>query len=366
MARSGYVSATFMHGGKKYYVYGHSKEEAQRKAGKKLAMLEAGIKEYKSAMTVSKWADEWVESYKEGTVGDAWLNEIKGIIKNYIDPSIGKRMLCDVKPMDISKMYNSYSYLSDSHGKKIVQITRQIFNTAEENDLIGKSPARNVKAPKWTIKTGYRAITEEERALTIRTAMKYPGDGLFFLIMLYCGLRPQEVAALKMRDYDPSCKTIRVVSARKADGSIGAPKSRAGSRVVPVPDVLADILDGLPRKPDELVVTSAQGKPLTKTTQKRMWHRFCRKMDIENGAELFRNAVVKSTLADDLEPYCYRHTYCTDLQDAGVPVTVASRLMGHSSISVTANIYTHHSEGSFEDARKKINDLHDRQRGPEE
>lgn len=83
-------------------------------------------------------------------------------------------------------------------------------------------------------------------------------------------------------------------------------------------------------------------------------------MDIENGAKLFRGGVVESTLADDLRPYFYRHTYCTDLQDAGVPITVAQRLMGHSDIKMTAQIYTHHTDRSFEDARDKINALHER------
>ena len=60
--------------------------------------------------------------------------------------------------------------------------------------------------------------------------------------------------------------------------------------------------------------------------------------------------------ADDLEPYCYRHTYATDLRDAGVPITVAAKLMGDSSIAVVADIYTHQTQAAFEDARSKINE----------
>ncbi len=39
--------------------------------------------------------------------------------------------------------------------------------------------------------------------------------------------------------------------------------------------------------------------------------------------------------------YCLRHTFATDLQRAGVPLNVAKELMGHSDITVTANVYTH-------------------------
>ena len=73
------------------------------------------------------------------------------------------------------------------------------------------------------------------------------------------------------------------------------------------------------------------------------------------GAKLYRNKITISAVADDLEPYCLRHTYCTDLQDAGVPINVAKYLMGHSDISTTANIYTHITEETIQEAAKKIN-----------
>ena len=56
----------------------------------------------------------------------------------------------------------------------------------------------------------------------------------------------------------------------------------------------------------------------------------------------------------DLTPYCLRHTYCTDLQNAGVPINVAKYLMGHSDIRVTANIYTHHTEDVSKSAIKAM------------
>lgn len=60
-------------------------------------------------------------------------------------------------------------------------------------------------------------------------------------------------------------------------------------------------------------------------------------------------------VADDLVPYCFRHTFCTDLQDAGVPINVARDLMGHSDISITAKIYTHQTDIAFNAAREAMN-----------
>lgn len=356
MARKGYVSSTFTFDGKRYYAYGKDQAEADKKASAKLALLEAGVKKKKrTAITVEDWSRQWLEDYKRGTVGEAWYKQIESTVNIYIIPEIGSYRLSDVLPKDITRMLNSNAHLSKSHGSKLIQIIRQIFDSAEENELIDKSPARHVKLPKFKEKVGYRTITDEERALTLKTAEKYPEEGLFFLIMLYTGCRPQEVCRLKMRNYDKETRVLTVNTALKADGTTGAPKSKSGIREIPVPDVLGEKLDALKKKPNDLIVTSAEGKPLLKTSRKRLWHKFKRHMEIENGAELFRGAVINPNLPEDLKPYCYRHTYCTDLQDAGVPVTVAYRLMGHANISITAEIYTHHSKKSFEDARKKIN-----------
>ena len=356
MARKGYVASTFTYDGKRYYAYGKDQAEADKNAAAKLALLKAGVKKKKATpLTVEKWSKQWLRDYKFGTVGDAWYKQIESIVDNYIIPEIGIYRLSDVLPKDITRMLNDHADLSRSHGAKLIQIIRQIFDSAEENELIDKSPARHIKPPKFKEKVGYRTITDEERRLTISTAEKYPDEGLFFLIMLYTGCRPQEVCRLHMRDYDKENRILTVETALKADGSTGAPKSKAGIREIPVPDLLCDKLDALHKRPGDLIVTTAEGNPLLKTSRKRLWNRFKRHMEIENGAELFRGAVINPTLPEDLKPYCYRHTYCTDLQDAGVPVTVAYRLMGHANISITAEIYTHHSKQSFEDARKKIN-----------
>lgn len=360
MARPGYFKKTFTINGKQYTAYGHDHDEAVAKAAIKKAEIEGKLKVQEIARnnyTVEKWSSEWLEKYKKGTTGEAWYKSIEGIVNNYIDPAIGDMMIKDVRPADLNALLNANTNLSVSHGKKILQIIRQIFDAAEENNLIGKNPAQRLKLPKtYQDEKPRRSITDDERAITIKTAEKYPDEGLFFLIMLYCGCRPQEVARLLYGDYDKKTRTLHVKRARKASGETGTTKSKSGVREIPVPDVLADKLDVLKKKKTDLICTSAQGKPLTKTSQKRLWHRFRRHMDIENGAELFRNHVVESTLNDDLEPYCYRHTYATDLRDAGVPITVAAKLMGDSSINVVADIYTHHTEEAVEDARAKMNE----------
>lgn len=64
-------------------------------------------------------------------------------------------------------------------------------------------------------------------------------------------------------------------------------------------------------------------------------------VDLHMGAEEQDGKIVHHAIAPDLTLYCLRHTFCTDLQRAGVAINIAKELMGHSSIAVTADIYTH-------------------------
>ena len=61
-----------------------------------------------------------------------------------------------------------------------------------------------------------------------------------------------------------------------------------------------------------------------------------------------------SVLDKDITLYYLRHTYCTDLQKAGVPINIARYLMGHSDISTTTKIYTHSGEDDATKAKENI------------
>ncbi len=90
------------------------------------------------------------------------------------------------------------------------------------------------------------------------------------------------------------------------------------------------------------IVTRTDGKQMDAPARAKLWTKFKHDLNIEMGARVYRNQVLPPyPVAPDLEPYCFRHTFCTDLQKRGVDIRVAQVLMGHGSIAMTANIYTH-------------------------
>jgi integrase len=117
----------------------------------------------------------------------------------------------------------------------------------------------NVKVP--TVEPHERrALTEEEIDLVNRT---WHGHrmGHAVMIMMYCGLRRGEVLALTWKDIDLEKKVLQVnksVQMFKNQPQIKKPKSKAGTREIPIPNILIDILRDFPRD-HPLVCPDAKG-----------------------------------------------------------------------------------------------------------
>ena len=166
-------------------------------------------------------------------------------------------------------------------------------------------------------------------------------------MILYCGLRPSEAQALQWKDIDSKRLTISVSKSMKRDGSIGPPKTPSAYRDIPIPSFLVSLFKKA--QPFDYLF------PLSLTWRRRMWDNVKREMNLAMGCHTYRNKLVPPyPLADDFTLYNLRHTYCTDLERKGVPINIASRLMGHSNISITSKVYTHASEEALEIARALI------------
>ena len=88
------------------------------------------------------------------------------------------------------------------------------------------------------------------------------------------------------------------------------------------------------------------------------WEVFKRKINIAMGCAVYRNKLIPPyPLADDIVQYCLRHTYCTNLAKKGIDIRTAQKLMGHTDIRMTANIYTHIDMSDLEKAARILTDV---------
>ena len=326
MAKSYKYQKTFTIDGKRYVVRSDDKDDLMRKYILKKDALEKGQVVYSGSMTVRTWTQQALSIYKTNVKEETLYNHTMQIEKHILS-RIGSMPLRSVRPIDCQKIINDQEGMSEDHIKMIRMHLRWIFDRAVDNQLIATSPAASLSLPKGT-KGTRRSITDHEREHVLKVCQddRY----LLFLFMLMCGCRPSEAAGLEGRDIDHVNRLLH----------IRGTKSKAADRFVPIPDVLYDRIKHI--KGFVPLCTNNAGKPFDKTSYKRLCHSLKRALNISMGCRMYRNALVPPyPLADDFVPYDLRHTYCTDLQKAGVDVRVAQRLMGHSSITMTANIYTH-------------------------
>lgn len=335
---------TFIYEGRTYDFSANSKKELAEKIARKRIELEEGSKRLKpSQLNVRKWASECFEKYKGGLAPITYQSQWERCNK-WILSSIGSMRVKDVKPLHCQKILNDMEGKATDTVRKVSQLMKWIFERAIQNDIIKDNPAKYVTLPKTKRATKRRAITNQERRYLLEVANK-DNRFVFFLVMLYCGLRPSEVAGLKGKD-------IKKVSGENMLHVEGT-KSKSAVRDVPIPDYL---MKRLPVKPKfEYLFTNKRGDKLSKESRAKLWGACKRAMNIEMGCKVYRNEIIPPyRVAEDLVPYCLRHTYCTDLQKKKIDIRTAQYLMGHSDIKITANIYTHTDEETLLQVAKAI------------
>lgn len=310
------------------------------------------------------FGDHYLETYKRHAVSASWYADMEMILEKKIVAGIGNRSMDRIRIMDVQQMLNGCSGLSDSYIKKIFDLTKQIFHQAYKNGVTSVDISEDLIRPHGIKGRSGRSLTDQEISALYEVCSGTP-DELFLRIMLQCGLRPGEVSALQWRDVDLDAGTLSVNKAIKKDRSVGLPKSDAGLRTVPIPDDLLRFMQNNEGIAWNLVCPKQSGGYHTKSSLRKLWERTVASMIRQQCPDNKKEGpkVLIKTETDPPRLYDLRHTYCTNLEKAGVPINIACRLMGHSDISVTSKIYTHASDAALEMARNLINGTGKRESG---
>lgn len=338
---------TFTFEGRRYDIRANTKKELNEKYISKLQELEEGIRRVSKRMLFKDWAEEWIITYKEPTVSIESAQAYRYCMKNHIIPTLGNMSLMSIRSIHCQRVLNNMQGYSKKMINRVRNLQFRCLEDALANGLIIENPAKNLKAPKGDTKKR-RALTSTERRYVILTADKHKA-GLWVKLMLYCGLRPSEAAALQWRNVDFKNKMLHVDSNIKRSGALGSTKTEAGVRDIPIRDILIEDLKKVKGDPFDFVLKNQNGGHLLEGSMRRLWKSFINQLNIEMGCQSYKGrAVPPYRAAEDLVPYYLRHTFCTELRDLGVDITIARDLMGHSDISTTAKIYTHSTDEAVE------------------
>lgn len=285
------------------------------------------------------------------------------VINRIREDPFGQKQIRHVKLSDAKSWFVSLhdrGYKQNTIG--VMQcVVRPAFEMAVDDDILRKNPFK-FKLSDVVPRDAYvrTALSREQQEQYLQFFMEYGGGSYYddVVILLGTGLRVSELYGLTKADidFDRRCIHIHKQLCRMADKPyfVAPPKTSSGNRSIPMTDTVymafRRVLENRGHPKAEMMVDGyssflfldKDGKPKVA-------------MHLENYMRGMRRKYVKkhgNTLTS-VTPHVLRHTFCTNMQQAGIDVKSLQYLMGHSNVSVTLDVYTHTDFNAVQEAFTK-------------
>ena len=345
-------------------VYGKSEREAWRKLDQIIARHENGQALKDSKIKFGDWLALWLENHvKVRSRLTTWEN-YKWVADTHIIPEVGTVPIKNLRPHHLQELYRQKfeSGRGDKKGglsARTIQLIHRICHAALEQavreDLIIKNVARVVSLPKRQRKE-IRPMTEEQVKIFLQANKDEPMFAAFFLLVS-TGMRRGEVLGLRWSDLDLDKKTVYVqrswVKSQTQSAKFSEPKTAMSRRVIPLTAEAVEVLlrhldkQNIIKKENadedkkyidqDLVFCRSDGDPLYPGT-----------LNTYLGKALKKAGLPKFRMHD------IRHTFASLMIARGVPIKVVQELLGHTTIQMTLDTYTHVLPGMKEDAMDRL------------
>lgn len=320
---------------KRHFFYG--KTAAEVRAARDRYLAEAGKQvpnETREVTTLAEFADRFVAHAKEHARATT-AHSYEVTLKTHILPYVGKVPLVELSPERVKAFYErTVGRVSPSMRARVHVVLRACLNLAREERVITTSPLDSMRktVPRYK-RPRIESLTPKQAKEILKAAKGHRLEALF-VVALSTGMRQGELFALRWSDVDLPRRTIYVQrSAQEVESEITfvEPKTTLSRRRIALSNVAVDALKrrrALANREDrtsELVFPSERGYVLRKSNfQRKDWD----PIRIASG--------VPSARFHDL-----RHTAASLLLMEGVHPKVVSEMLGHASIQLTLDTYSH-------------------------
>lgn len=332
----------------------------------RLNLNQADILKYlENPRTLSDWLMCYLENIKEDISINTY-NNYRSYITMHILPCLGDMKLNEltapvIKQYIKDKLTNGRIRirgenlgLSVKTVKEHYVLMKKALNKAVEDGEMLFNPCVGVTFPK-DIKPEVKPLEQEEQEiLESHIQPQFKANSLLtVMIALYAGLRNGEVCALQLKDIDLKNHLIHVTKTlyrtRTESGHtevrIGATKNKR-NRYVPITKELEELLtvylETMPEEmrndPEQFLFVNTKGKPLE--PKSLLYH--------------FRK-LLKLCGLTNIRFHDLRHTFATRCLECGIELKIVSKMLGHSSIQITADLYTHVTNKTMCNAMTKLN-----------
>lgn len=322
-------------------IYARTISELEAKAIKAIEDNKRGL--FRNAdITVGKYTEKWLDTIRDTCADNTYTSYTYSV--KHIRETIGTILLQKLKRQNIQAAVDS---LKDH--PRTAQLLRMTINriceSAVDDGIIARNPCRNIAISTYKAKEK-RALTQTE-IKAIEAADLDAEERLYISLLYYCGLRRGEALALGRGDIDLRRGVLTVNHSLAFIGNKGVlkdPKTAKSRRDVPIPSELSRLLQAYKY---DLYLFTRGGDFFTHSTYVKMWARIIKKLNAatrERESAAGADPELHIDRIQGLTAHIFRHNYASMLYKKKVPIKTAQRLLGHSTISVTMDIYTHLEE----------------------
>jgi integrase len=317
-------------------------------------------------ITVREYLEEWIKTYVECNLKKTTISSYISIIRLHIIPALGNIELQKLTALHIDEFYaqklkngrlNGKGGLSQKSLMYIHRILSEALDHAIKKKFLTTNPIKNItnvpKVPR------YRAeIYNKNEILNLLEIIKDTDMECSIALAVLCGLRRGEVLGLKWKDIDFTNSVIKIARQLIPIGNAfeyDTPKSESSIREIVAPATVISILEKQRAKQDEykrmlndeyqdneLINCDNDGSPINPKNFSKRFAYFLKKNNLKH-----------------IRFHDLRHSYASLMLTSGNSLKVTSSLLGHSTISLTADTYTHVLSDLKRDAANRIdNTLH--------
>ena len=330
-----------------------TKRAAEARLHELVAALGKGYYPPSERLTLKQYLERWLRDYVRPSLSPKTSEGYEHICQHHLVPNLGSIKLSDLRPEHLQHYYSEKlsSGLSAQTVRHHHMLIHKALETAVQWGLLARNVADAVTPPRASTKE-MQTWNEDEVITFLEAARATPYYALFHTLF-FTGMRRNEALAVRWCDVDLVLGQLyvsRTLHVLKGGQIIfRQPKSGKGRMIALSPltvtvlrehwgkqaferSVLGTVLTG-----DDLVFSHPDGTPLLPTTVTHAW------------TKLVRRTGLKPIRLHDA-----RHTHATILLKLGVHPRIVQERLGHSSIQITLDTYSHVVPGLQEAAAARF------------
>ena len=345
---------------RKWHSFKGTKREAQRECARLIAELSTGNYVEPTKQTLAQFLDEWL-AFVKASVAPNTYERYTSLCQKSIAPIIGDLVLAKLKTDKIDAAFSTalQSGRRDGNGglspRSVHHMRRVLIKALAQAvtwERIVKNPAVATTPPK--VERKKMLAYDAAQTATLMAEMRPTRMFMPTLLAVMCGLRRGEIAALRWHNVElgDNLRQLAVVeSAEQTNDGVRYKEPKSGrARVVALSKtVIAELRAHRVRQAEEqlrlgirvdgdsFVVAQVDGSPLQPRSITHEWVRILGKIDLPR-----------------IRFHDLRHTHASQMLSAGVHPKVASERLGHSTIGITLDLYSHVMPGMQADAAEQV------------